>query len=219
MLGERGCRCCKTIRWHLGFPKQLARRSEESFVQSNTHLMSPLYRLRGTAPHWRRCSSHKTSIQTFWMCSTNLLPWGCEKTPPHISLIFVPFNLQTIFWPPYICLRFYCIWMNEAPEGYHWQNCNINLVEPKNQVWASECLTITRFWIFLHKDIQCTWKNSHNECFASLLYINSTGSYRAKMGRKFFVGGNWKMNGTKAEIDTICSWLTAGPLDPNCEVI
>ena len=39
------------------------------------------------------------------------------------------------------------------------------------------------------------------------------------MGRKFFVGGNWKMNGTKAEIDTICSWLTAGPLDPNCEVI
>ena len=26
------------------------------------------------------------------------------------------------------------------------------------------------------------------------------------------------MNGTKAEIDAICSWLTAGPLDPNCEV-
>ena len=49
--------------------------------------------------------------------------------------------------------------------------------------------------------------------------IYSTGSYRAKMGRKFFVGGNWKMNGTKAEIDTICSWLAAGPLDPNCEVI
>ena len=39
-----------------------------------------------------------------------------------------------------------------------------------------------------------------------------------KMGRKFFVGGNWKMNGTKSEIDAICSWLTAGPLDPNCEV-
>ena len=38
------------------------------------------------------------------------------------------------------------------------------------------------------------------------------------MGRKFFVGGNWKMNGSKAEIDTILSWLTAGPLDPNCEV-
>merc|ERR1712192_10403 len=28
-----------------------------------------------------------------------------------------------------------------------------------------------------------------------------------------------KMNGTKAEIDTICSWLAAGPLDPNCEVV
>jgi len=39
------------------------------------------------------------------------------------------------------------------------------------------------------------------------------------MGRKFFVGGNWKMNGSKAEIDTILSWLTAGPLDPNCEVV
>ena len=45
-----------------------------------------------------------------------------------------------------------------------------------------------------------------------------TGFYRAKMGRKFFVGGNWKMNGTKADIDAICAWLTSGPLDPNCEV-
>jgi len=42
---------------------------------------------------------------------------------------------------------------------------------------------------------------------------------RAKMGRKFFVGGNWKMNGTKADIDAICAWLTSGPLDPNCEVV
>ena len=39
------------------------------------------------------------------------------------------------------------------------------------------------------------------------------------MARKFFVGGNWKMNGTKADIDIICSWLSAGPLDPNCEVV
>jgi len=39
------------------------------------------------------------------------------------------------------------------------------------------------------------------------------------MARKFFVGGNWKMNGTKAQIDEICSWLSAGPLDPNCEVV
>ena len=45
-----------------------------------------------------------------------------------------------------------------------------------------------------------------------------TGFYRAKMGRKFFVGGNWKMNGTKADIDAICAWLTSGPLDTNCEV-
>ena len=26
--------------------------------------------------------------------------------------------------------------------------------------------------------------------------------------RRFFVGGNWKMNGTKAEIDTIVSWMS-----------
>lgn len=33
--------------------------------------------------------------------------------------------------------------------------------------------------------------------------------------RKFFVGGNWKMNGNKASIDGIVGFLTAGPLDPN----
>jgi len=37
--------------------------------------------------------------------------------------------------------------------------------------------------------------------------------------RKFFVGGNWKMNGDKESINTICSWLGKGPLDPNCEVV
>ena len=57
-------------------------------------------------------------------------------------------------------------------------------------------------------------------CCISIMYIEykALGLTDDKMGRKFFVGGNWKMNGTKAEIDTICSWLTAGPLDPNCEV-
>ncbi len=39
------------------------------------------------------------------------------------------------------------------------------------------------------------------------------------MARKFFVGGNWKMNGNKASIDKIIEFLTAGPLDPNCEVV
>jgi len=39
------------------------------------------------------------------------------------------------------------------------------------------------------------------------------------MGRKFFVGGNWKMNGTKASIEEIAKWMAAGPLDPNCEVV
>ena len=35
------------------------------------------------------------------------------------------------------------------------------------------------------------------------------------MGRKFFVGGNWKMNGNKESIDKIIEFLTTGPLDPN----
>lgn len=35
------------------------------------------------------------------------------------------------------------------------------------------------------------------------------------MSRKFFVGGNWKMNGDKKEIDGIVAFLKAGPLDPN----
>jgi len=33
--------------------------------------------------------------------------------------------------------------------------------------------------------------------------------------RKLFVGGNWKMNGNKKEIDGIIGFLSAGPLDPN----
>uniref|UniRef100_A0A4D5R9B0 Triosephosphate isomerase n=1 Tax=Scolopendra viridis TaxID=118503 RepID=A0A4D5R9B0_SCOVI len=39
------------------------------------------------------------------------------------------------------------------------------------------------------------------------------------MGRKFFVGGNWKMNGTKESIGEIRDFLKAGPLDPNTEVV
>jgi len=35
------------------------------------------------------------------------------------------------------------------------------------------------------------------------------------MSRKFFVGGNWKMNGTKKVADELLSNLVKGPLDPN----
>jgi len=38
-------------------------------------------------------------------------------------------------------------------------------------------------------------------------------------GRKFFVGGNWKMNGNKKEIDAIIDFLTVGPIDPNTELV
>lgn len=39
------------------------------------------------------------------------------------------------------------------------------------------------------------------------------------MGRRFCVGGNWKMNGDKKAITLICRNLAAGPLDPNTEVV
>ena len=34
------------------------------------------------------------------------------------------------------------------------------------------------------------------------------------MERKFFVGGNWKMNGSKAKIDEILKNLAGGDLNP-----
>jgi triosephosphate isomerase len=37
--------------------------------------------------------------------------------------------------------------------------------------------------------------------------------------RKFFVGGNWKMNGTKAGIDEIIKFLNEKGLNPNTEVV
>jgi len=39
------------------------------------------------------------------------------------------------------------------------------------------------------------------------------------MSRKFCVGGNWKMNGSKESITELAKILTTGPLDPNVEVI
>lgn len=39
------------------------------------------------------------------------------------------------------------------------------------------------------------------------------------MGRKFVVGGNWKMNGDKKQVTDIIDTLKKGPLDPNVEVV
>jgi len=38
-------------------------------------------------------------------------------------------------------------------------------------------------------------------------------------GRKFFVGGNWKMNGSKGKIDTILNFLNSGKLNGDTEVV
>jgi len=39
------------------------------------------------------------------------------------------------------------------------------------------------------------------------------------MGRKFVVGGNWKMNGTKSQIKEILAFLKTGPLNADTEVV
>ncbi|KAL1489655.1 hypothetical protein ABEB36_013599 [Hypothenemus hampei] len=39
------------------------------------------------------------------------------------------------------------------------------------------------------------------------------------MGRKFVVGGNWKMNGTKSQINEILAFLKQGPLNESTEII
>lgn len=38
-------------------------------------------------------------------------------------------------------------------------------------------------------------------------------------GRKFFVGGNWKMNGNKAKIDSILTFLNSGKLNQDTDVV
>ncbi|GLH06539.1 Triosephosphate isomerase [Gryllus bimaculatus] len=40
-----------------------------------------------------------------------------------------------------------------------------------------------------------------------------------RMQRRFFVGGNWKMNGSLHNIDEIIGFLTCGPLNPDVEVV
>lgn len=39
------------------------------------------------------------------------------------------------------------------------------------------------------------------------------------MSRKFFVGGNWKMNGDKKSLGELIQTLNTAKLDPNCEVV
>merc|ERR1712055_498952 len=44
--------------------------------------------------------------------------------------------------------------------------------------------------------------------------INAT-----KSPRKFFVGGNWKLNGTKDSINKIVEFMSSGDLDPHTDVV
>lgn len=39
------------------------------------------------------------------------------------------------------------------------------------------------------------------------------------MTRKFFVGGNWKMNGTKFTIDNILNYLNQSEINSNVDIV
>lgn len=72
----------------------------------------------------------------------------------------------------------------------------------------SVLLKVERIFSKFVSDLQVTCK---------FITINSllVSIYSKAMGRKFFVGGNWKMNGTKSEINDIVDFLKKGPLDSN----
>ena len=64
----------------------------------------------------------------------------------------------------------------------------------------------TNVWTF-------TLCENHSVYYLNLIYLLFFKTYSLKMSRKFCVGGNWKMNGTKSSIDEIVLFLTEGPLD------
>ncbi|KAL1489657.1 hypothetical protein ABEB36_013599 [Hypothenemus hampei] len=68
------------------------------------------------------------------------------------------------------------------------------------------------------------FQSSHRLKAQQLLkkHCNSTTSchfHQGEMGRKFVVGGNWKMNGTKSQINEILAFLKQGPLNESTEII
>ena len=70
--------------------------------------------------------------------------------------------------------------------------------------------------VILH--VTLTFNSQGESC--RLNTATSLWSRRSKIsqkmsGRKFFVGGNWKMNGDKESIDGIIKFLNEGPLDSN----
>ena len=76
---------------------------------------------------------------------------------------------------------------------------------------------------YLEKVNFCVIKRTE-DCLVSFLKVESLqGRLKIQFAlsssmasqRKFFVGGNWKMNGSKESIDGIIGFLNAGPLDPN----
>lgn len=75
-------------------------------------------------------------------------------------------------------------------------------------------MKVTRPVKFVQLNLVVQVTHSHKKNLIIFWLINLIDN-QLKMARKFFVGGNWKMNGTRKETDEIVAFLKAGPLDPN----
>ncbi|XP_017091843.2 triosephosphate isomerase isoform X2 [Drosophila bipectinata] len=75
-----------------------------------------------------------------------------------------------------------------------------------------------KFTAVFPKLFKCQWKTYEGQ---KKFYANfSTDCNESNMsGRKFCVGGNWKMNGDQKSIADICKTLSTANLDPNTEVV
>ncbi|KAH8308226.1 hypothetical protein KR059_008459, partial [Drosophila kikkawai] len=80
-----------------------------------------------------------------------------------------------------------------------------------------------KFTAVFPKLFKCQWKTyeGQKKFFANFSTENIiTASNSNNMsGRKFCVGGNWKMNGDQKSIADICKTLSGAALDPNTEVV
>ncbi|KAH8417899.1 hypothetical protein KR222_007850 [Zaprionus bogoriensis] len=73
-----------------------------------------------------------------------------------------------------------------------------------------------KFTAVFPKLFKCQWKTYEGQ---KKFFANFSDSGCNMAGRKFCVGGNWKMNGDQKSIAEICKTLTDAPLDANTEVV
>lgn len=143
-----------------------------------------------------------------------------------------------------LCLHFLHLiknWIGQSQKTHRWLWSHENKVQSvkrckevqksqlKRQIEASDDewrgkRSVRRDLLHVHPyfTLARAWRSEGATCFKRIVAgctlhkcQLSQDVQNRKMARKFFVGGNWKMNGTKSEINDIVAFLKAGPLDPN----